>query len=106
MRELRLLRDLRWPAAAVGAELETESEREGTWKELRREMKWLRGRLLLVMEPARLRGCMAMGNHFNFYMYIPDTCVLYTYMYMYMYMEAATVCSGSPEERLRQLSHY
>ena len=60
MSELRLLRDLRWPAAAVGAELEVESEREGTWKEPRREMKALTGRLLLVTELVRLRGCMAM----------------------------------------------
>ena len=50
MSELRLLRDLRWPA------VELESER-GTWKEPRRGMKALRGRLLLVMEPWRLSGC-------------------------------------------------
>jgi hypothetical protein len=64
MRELRLLRDLRWPATAVlvGVAVEVESERGGIWKELRRAMNALRGRLLLVMEPARLSGCMVMGS--------------------------------------------
>ena len=52
MSELRLLSDLRWPCpAAVGIE----SER-ALWKEARRGMNVLRGRLLLVMEPWRFRA--------------------------------------------------
>ena len=122
MSEPRLLRDLRWLAAAVGAELEAESEREGTWKEPRREMKVLRGRLLLVMELVRLRGCMAMGgvqneyvelgcllfsNHFNFYTYIPGithtcTCTWKQLLYVVAHQRRGRDSRAIADTALRQ----
>ena len=79
----------------MGAELEVESEREATWKEPQREMKALRGRLLFVMEPARLRGCKAMWECAAI-ISIFISRVLQVHVH-----EATTVCSGSPEESPR-----